>query len=119
MTLSYNNNGADAETMDKNVTAVVEREMNGVPNFLYMSSTSRANGTGEIVVTFTSGTDLDVARTQVQDRLNRAEPRLPEDVRRLGIQIADNASGFLEVIVLKSRTGATSPLDLGDFASTS
>ena len=118
LTLSYTYNGADAETMDKNVTAVVEREMNGVPNFLYMSSTSRANGTGEIVVTFTSGTDLDVARTQVQDRLNRAEPRLPEDVRRLGIQIADNASGFLEVIVLKSRTGATSPLDLGDFAST-
>lgn len=118
LTLSYTYNGADAETMDKNVTSVIERELNGVDNFLNMASTSRANGTGELVVTFTSGTDLDVARTQVQDRLNRAEPRLPEDVRRLGIQITDNSSGFLEVIGIQSRTGATPALELGDFAST-
>lgn len=118
LTLQYTYNGADADTMDKNVTSVIERELNGVDNFLNMASTSRANGTGELIVTFTSGTDLDVARTQVQDRLNRAEPRLPEDVRRLGIQITDNSSGFLEVIGIQSRTGATSALDLGDFAST-
>lgn len=118
LTLSYNYNGADAETMDKNVTAVIERELNGVENFLYMSSTSRANGTGELIVTFNSGTNLDVARTQVQDRLNRAEPRLPEDVRRLGIQITDNSSGFLEVIGIQSKNGRTSALELGDFAST-
>ncbi|URW76397.1 multidrug efflux RND transporter permease subunit [Sphingomonas donggukensis] len=118
LTLAYNYNGADAETMDKNVTAVIERELNGVDNFLYMSSSSRANGTGEIIVTFESGTDLDVARTQVQDRLNRAEPRLPEDVRRLGIQIADNSAGFLEVITIQSKSGRTPALELGDFAST-
>ena len=117
LTLAYTYNGADADTMDKNVTAVIERELNSVQNFLYMSSTSRANGTGEIIVTFNSGTNLDVARTQVQDRLNRAEPRLPEDVRRLGIQITDNASGFLEVLTIQSKTGKTSPLDLGDFMS--
>lgn len=118
LTLQYNYNGADAETMDKNVTAVIERELNSVENYLYMSSTSRANGTGEIVVTFHSGTNLDVARTQVQDRLNRAEPRLPEDVRRLGIQITDNSSGFLEVLTLQSKSGKTPALELGDMAST-
>ncbi len=118
LTLGYTYNGADAQTMDTNVTAVIERELNSVDNFLYMSSTSRANGTGEIIVTFESGTDLDVARTQVQDRLNRAEPRLPEDVRRLGIQITDNSAGFLEVITIQSKTGKTPPLELGDFAST-
>ena len=118
LTLAYTYNGADAETMDKNVTAVIERELNGVENFLYMASMSRANGTGELIVTFNSGTDLDVARTQVQDRLNRAEPRLPEDVRRLGIQITDNSGGFLEVIGIQSKTGRTSALELGDFAST-
>ncbi|WP_326524024.1 multidrug efflux RND transporter permease subunit [Sphingomonas sp.] len=118
LTLAYTYNGADAETMDKNVTAVIERELNGVDNFLYMASTSRANGTGEIIVTFQSGTDLDVARTQVQDRLNRAEPRLPEDVRRLGIQLTDNSAGFLEVISIQSKTGKTPALELGDFAST-
>ncbi|MHA6722745.1 multidrug efflux RND transporter permease subunit [Sphingomonas sp. RS2018] len=118
LTLGYTYNGADAETMDKNVTAVIERELNGVDNFLYMASTSRANGTGELIVTFQSGTDLDVARTQVQDRLNRAEPRLPEDVRRLGIQITDNSAGFLEVLSIQSKTGRTPALELGDFAST-
>ena len=118
LTLTYTYNGADAETMDKNVTAVIERELNGVDKFLYMASTSRANGTGELIVTFQSGTDLDVARTQVQDRLNRAEPRLPEDVRRLGIQITDNSSGFLEVLTIQSKTGRTPALELGDFAST-
>jgi multidrug efflux pump len=118
LTLAYNYPGADAETMDKNVTAVIERELNGVENFLYMASTSRANGTGELIVTFKSGTNLDIARTQVQDRLNRADPRLPEDVRRQGIQITDNSSGFLEVIGIQSKTGKTSALDLGNFAST-
>ena len=118
LTLAYNYPGADADTMDKNVTAVIERELNGVDRFLYMASTSRANGTGELVVTFQSGTNLDIARTQVQDRLNRADPRLPEDVRRQGIQITDNASGFLEVIGIQSKTGRTSALELGDFAST-
>ncbi len=118
LTLGYSYNGADAETVDKNVTAVIERELNSVDRFLYMSSTSRANGTGEIVVTFESGTDLNVARTEVQDRLNRAEPRLPEDVRRLGIQISDNSTGFLEVVSIISKSGRTSALDLGDFAST-
>lgn len=118
LTLSYTYNGADADTMDKNVTAVIERELNSVERYLYMSSTSRANGTGEIVLTFQSGTNLDVARTQVQDRLNRAEPRLPEDVRRLGIQITDNSSGFLEVVTLQSKSGKTPELELGDLAST-
>lgn len=118
LTLTYNYNGADADTMDKNVTAVIERELNSVERYLYMSSTSRANGTGEIVLTFQSGTNLDVARTQVQDRLNRAEPRLPEDVRRLGIQITDNSSGFLEVVTLQSKSGKTPELELGDLAST-
>ena len=119
LTLAYTYNGADADTMDKNVTAVIERELNGVDNFLYMSSTSRANGTGELIVTFKSGTNLDVARTQVQDRLNRAEPRLPEDVRRLGIQITDNSSGFLEVIAHPVEDRARRrALELGDFAST-
>lgn len=118
LTLSYTYNGADADTMDKNVTSVIERELNSVEHFLYMSSTSRANGTGEIIVTFQSGTDINVARSQVQDRLNRAEPRLPEDVRRLGIQITDNTAGFLEVLAIQSKTGKTHELDLGDFAST-
>ena len=83
LNLAISYNGADAEVMDRSVTAVIEKELNGVDNFLYMASTSRSNGTAQITVTFKPGTNLDVARTQVQDRLSRAEPRLPQEVQAL------------------------------------
>ncbi|MET0238314.1 MAG: multidrug efflux RND transporter permease subunit [Sphingobium sp.] len=117
LTLSYNYTGADAETLDRNVTSVIEKELNGIEGFLYMSATSRANGTGQIVVTFQSGTDLDVARTQVQDRLNRVEPRLPQAVQQLGIQISDNASGFLMLIAMSSKDDSMTALEVGNYAS--
>ena len=117
LNLSYNYTGADAETLDKNVTAVIERELNGVDGFLYMSSSSRSNGTGEIVITFESGTDLNVARTEVQDRLNRAESRLPAAVRQLGVQITDNTSGFLMVLAMSSKDNSMTPIEIGNYTS--
>ena len=117
LTLSYTYTGADADTLDNNVTAVIEREMNGIDGFLYMNSTSRSNGTASIVITFQSGTNLDITRTQVQDRLNRAEARLPEEVRRLGIQIADNSSGFLMLLAMSAPNGEMSPLEIGNYAA--
>jgi len=109
--------GADAETMDRNVTSVIEKEMNGVEDLLYMSSTSRANGTSAITLTFESGTDMDVVRTQVQDRLSRVDPRLPEEVRRQGVQIREGGSGILMIVAIRSRSGATSALELGNYAA--
>ena len=109
--------GADAATLDRTVTSIIEREMNGVDNFLYMAAVSRSNGTAQITVTFRPGTDLDVARSQVQDRLGRVEPRLPQEVRQLGVQVTASSSGFLMVIALKSRTGATSAVGMGNYAS--
>jgi len=117
LNLSYNYTGADAETLDKNVTAVIEREMNGLDGFLYMSSASRSNGTGQITLTFESGTDLNDARSEVQDRLNRAETRLPEVVRQLGIQITDNNSGFLMVMAISSPSGSLTPLEIGNYTN--
>lgn len=117
LSLNVSYPGADAETMDRTVTAVIEKEMNGVDNFLYMSSTSRSSGTAAITVTFESGTDMDVARTQVQDRLSRVEPRLPEEVRRQGVQIQEGSAGFLMLVALTSKSGETTPLELGDYAS--
>jgi multidrug efflux pump len=109
--------GADAETMDRNVTAVIEKEMNGVEKLLYMSSTSRANGTSAITLTFESGTDMDVSRTQVQDRLSRVNPRLPEEVRRQGVQIREGGAGIFLLVAVTSRTGNTSALELGNYAA--
>jgi multidrug efflux pump len=117
LNLSYNYTGADAQTVDKNVTSVIEREMNGIDGFLYMSSSSRSNGTGGVTLTFESGTDLNVARSEVQDRLNRAESRLPQAVRQLGIQITDNSSGFLMLLGISSSDGSMTPLEVGNYTS--
>jgi multidrug efflux pump len=110
--------GADAATLDRTVTSIIEQEMNGVDDFLYMSSVSRSNGTAQITVTFKPGTNLDVARSQVQDRLSRAEPRLPQEVRQLGVPVTASSSGFLMMIALTSKSGATSGLEMGNFATT-
>jgi len=118
LNLQITYNGADAATLDRSVTSIIEKEMNGVDNFLYMSSTSRSNGTAQITVTFQPGTDLDTARTQVQDRLSRVEPRLPQEVRQLGVTVTKSSSGFLMLVALKSKGGAMSALEMGNYAST-
>ncbi len=117
LSLSATYPGADAATLDQNVTSVIEKEMNGVPGFLYMESTSRSNGTAGITVTFKSGTDINIAQMEVQNRLSRVEPRLPEEVRRQGVQVNAANSGFLMLVALTSKSGDTDALDLGSFAS--
>ena len=117
LTVQASFSGADAQTLDRTVTSIIEDEMNGIENFLYMSSTSRANGTAQITVTLKPGTNLDIARTQVQDRLSRVEPRLPQEVRQLGISVTKASSGFLMLIALQSNDGATDAVEMGNFAS--
>ena len=118
LTISAAYPGADAETLEQNVTAVIEPELNGVEGFLYMSSTSSSNGSVSITVTFESGTNIDVAQMEVQNRLSRVEARLPEEVRRQGIQVNQASSGFLMIVALTSPGGTLSALDLGNYANT-
>ncbi|MBB5446674.1 MULTISPECIES: multidrug efflux RND transporter permease subunit [unclassified Paraburkholderia] len=109
--------GADASTLERTVTSIVEDEMNGIENFLYMSSVSRSNGTMQITVVLKPGTDLDIARTQVQDRLSRVEPRLPLEVRQVGVRVTKASSGFLMLLALQATDGTTSAVAMGNFAS--
>src|SRR5690606_30087778 len=95
LTIAVTYPGADAEVLETNVTQVIEQELNGVENFLYMSATSRSNGTASITLTFQAGTDIDVAQMDVQNRLQRVEQRLPDEVRRQGIPVNKASSGFL------------------------
>lgn len=110
--------GADASVLETNVTQIIEQELNGVDGFLYMSSSSQSNGTASINLTFTAGTDINVAQMDVQNRLQRVEPRLPEEVRRQGIQVLKVSSSFLLIAVLTSKSGKTDTLELGNFATT-
>jgi multidrug efflux pump len=109
--------GADAQTLEQNVTQVIEQELNGVEGYLYMASTSRSNGTAQITLTFEAGTDIDTAQVNVQNRLSRVESRLPEEVRRQGINVTEANSGFLLIVALTSRSGANDSTELGNVAS--
>src|SRR5687768_16977722 len=83
-----------------------------------MSSASSANGGTSITVTFHAGTNIDVAQVDVQNRLRRVEQRLPEEVRRQGIQVDEAQTGFLLILALTSKSGRTPMLELGHFATT-
>jgi multidrug efflux pump len=109
--------GADAATVESNVTTIIEEEMNGVEDLMYMSSTS-TNGGASITVTFESGTDIDLAQVDVQNRLGQVEARLPEDVQRQGITVSEAGQNFMLIIALTSPDGTRSALDLGNYAST-
>ena len=76
--------GASPETIAETVASPLEEQINGVENMLYMSSQATTDGVMQLTVTFAIGTDVDLAQVQVQNRVNQALPRLPEEVRRLG-----------------------------------
>jgi multidrug efflux pump len=117
LTISATYPGADATTLEQNVTQVIEQELNGVEGLLYMSSTSSSNGVASITVTFESGTDINKAQMDVQNRLTLVEQRLPEEVRRQGIPVQQASAGFLMLVAIESKSGATPASELGNFAS--
>ncbi len=94
--------GASAQVLDKTVTSVIEQQLTGIDNLLYFDSTSRSNGTIQITLTFDTGTDADIAAVQVQNRLNVAQSRLPQEVVQNGITVAKANNDFLMVVALQS-----------------
>ncbi|MGQ3017433.1 efflux RND transporter permease subunit [Phenylobacterium sp.] len=108
--------GASAETLAETVAAPLEQEINGVEDMIYMTSSS-SNGMVQITVTFQPGTDLDSAQVLVQNRVSLAEPRLPEQVRQVGVIVNKQSTGFLMVVGL---TAADDTLDadyVGNYAN--
>nr|HET7857610.1 efflux RND transporter permease subunit [Caldimonas sp.] len=109
--------GASAQTLETTVISVIEQEMNGSPGLIYLESTSQANGTGSIVLTFEPGTDPNFAQVDVQNRLSRAAPRLPAAVTQQGVRVDKARSNFLLFTILSSDNPAYDPIALGDYAS--
>jgi HAE1 family hydrophobic/amphiphilic exporter-1 len=107
--------GAHAETAAATVAAPLEQEINGVEGMLYLSSQSTADGRTTITVTFALGTDLDAAQVLVQNRVNIALPRLPEDVRRLGVVTNKNTPDILMVVHIYSPDGSRDQLYLSNY----
>ena len=109
--------GATAQTLEDSVLAVIEREMNGATGLAYMETTSQANGTGSIVLSFEPGTNDDLAQVDVQNRLSRATPRLPAAVTQQGVRVEKSRSNFLLFSILTSDNPNVSIEALNDYAA--
>ncbi len=109
--------GASAQTLEDSVISIIEREMNGAQGMIYMESTSQANGSGSITISFETGTDPNLAQVDVQNRLSRATPRLPPAVTQQGVRVDQARSNFLLFTILSSDDPNIGNIELGDYAS--
>lgn len=108
--------GADAETVAATVATPIEQEINGVEGMLYMSSYSSGDGAMALTITFKLGTDLDQAQVLVQNRVSVAEPRLPEEVRRLGITTTKSSPDLMMVVHMLSPDNTYDQLYVSNYA---
>ena len=115
--ISANYPGADAQTVQDTVTQVIEQNMNGIDNLMYMSSTSDSAGSVTITLTFQSGTDPDIAQVQVQNKLQLATPLLPQEVQQQGISVEKSSSSFLLVAGFVSDDPQTTQDDISDYVA--
>ena len=108
--------GASPKVIAETVAAPLEEQINGIENLLYMSSQANTDGVLTLTVTFKIGTDPDLAETQVQNRVQRALPRLPEEVRQIGLVTQKTSPDFTMVVHLVSPDSRYDELYLRNYA---
>jgi multidrug efflux pump len=109
--------GASPEVIAETVSTPLEKEINGVENSIYMASQATSDGVMTLTVTFKLGTDLDKAQVQVQNRVAQAEPRLPEEVRRLGVTTLKSSPDLTMVVHLFSPDGRYDDIYVRNYAT--
>ena len=115
VTITASYPGADAETLERTTTQIIEQQLKGIDNLRYFSSSSSSAGQVSITLTFEQGTDPDIAQVQVQNKLQAATPLLPQEVQRQGVQVAKSSANFLLIGGLYSKDGSHSANDLADY----
>src|ERR687894_7687 len=108
--------GANAQTVAETVATPLEQEINGVEDMLYMSSYSTGDGSMQLTITFRLGTNLDTAQVLVQNRVAIATPRLPEDVRRLGVTTRKSSPDLMMVVHMLSPNETYDQLYVSNYA---
>lgn len=107
--------GASAETLQDTVTSVLEQNLNGIDNLLYMSSSSDAAGQATITLYFLPGTNPDVAQVQVQNKVQLATPSLPRTVQEQGVVVAKATRNFMMFFTLSTKDGSLDEVALGNY----
>src|SRR5437764_10343169 len=109
--------GANARVVADTVAAPIEQQVNGVEDMLYMSSQCTNDGTYTLTVTFKPGVDLNIAQVLVQNRVNLAQPVLPDLVKRRGVPVTKKSPTTLLIVNLYSPDGSRSALELSNYAT--
>jgi len=109
--------GASAEVVAATVVSPIEDQINGVENMIYMSSNSTSDGRFTISVSFELGTNLDIAQVQVQNRTATAQPRLPTDVRNIGVTVSKASPDLMMVVHLYSPDKSRDTLFISNYAT--
>ncbi|HET8611370.1 MAG TPA: efflux RND transporter permease subunit [Sphingomonas sp.] len=113
--ISANYPGASAQVLENSVTQVIEQQLTGIDGLLYFESTSSDAGTVRISITFAKGTNPDIAQVQVQNQVQRALPRLPQQVQQQGITVRKSQPDFLMIVGVYDTTNRTTNVDVSDF----
>ena len=108
--------GADAETVEKTVTNILEREINGVEGLRYLTSSSSNSGTSVITATFDSSRNKDIAAVDIQNRVSLAEPQLPEAVLQTGVIVTKESSNILMAMSLYTTEDSYDDIFLSNYA---
>ena len=109
--------GASAQTVEDSVTQVIEQSMQGLDGLAYMSSTSSADGSANVTLTFNNGVNADTAQVQVQNKVSQVSSTLPSSVQQVGVTVTKSSSGFLEVVAFTSKDGRLNNTDLADYVA--
>ncbi|MDE2563692.1 MAG: efflux RND transporter permease subunit [Sphingomonadales bacterium] len=115
--ISANYPGASAETVDNSVTQVIEQQLSGIDGLLYFSSQSTSSGSAGITATFAKGTDPDIAQVQVQNKVQSALSRLPQQVQTQGVTVTKSNPDQLVLVVVYDATDTRSNDDVADYLS--
>ncbi|HEU4967607.1 efflux RND transporter permease subunit [Sphingomonas sp.] len=109
--------GANAETVENSVTQVIEQQLSGIDGLLYFTSSSSSRGSVGISLTFEKGTDPDTAQVQVQNRVQEALPRLPQQVQQRGVRVSKSNPDFLMIVAVYDTSDRTTSQDVSDWLS--
>src|SRR6478735_5257829 len=109
--------GANADTIERTVTQIIEQQLTGLDRLMYFTSSSNSNGTAGITLVFENGTDPDVAVLQTQNRVKLAEARLPSEVVVQGLSVSKVNTGFIIALGVRSPSGSATSAELNNVVS--